>query len=468
MNNQVDRAIIIGLIIAVVFTALAHGAVEPWSVGIFRLMMVALLALWVFRALGSGSLEISLPAAIYPALALLLLGLIQSVSFTDATGRIRTLSQNLEATRMTVTTLFLIVFGGLIAANFLTTRDRLQGLVRTLVIYGSALSLFALVQDFAWAGSFYWMRPLGWEAPSAFGPFVNHNHYAGYLELLIPLPIALIVTGAVRGPERLFCGFAAALMGVSLIFSLSRGGMISLLAQLIFIGAMGLRKSGSRRFADEADQAPEGPGRVTSGLTVFLSRAGAVVAIVIAILVGILWIDAEPVINRVTRGQIIGAPTTPQTETFFSSRGWIWKDTLAMFRDNPVTGVGLGAYPTAYPIYSQSDELNESQAHNDYLQALADGGIIGGAIALWFLIAIFRAISRSCRSRDPLLAGVALGCGGGIVGLLVHSFFDFNLQLPSTSLLFLILTAIVAQLAAGAVEGAGTVQRGSGKVSRIH
>jgi O-antigen ligase len=90
------------------------------------------------------------------------------------------------------------------------------------------------------------------------------------------------------------------------------------------------------------------------------------------------------------------------------------------------------------------------QAHNDYLQIVADCGVAGGLIALWFLIALFRAFSRGIRSRDPLMIALALASGAGAFGLLVHSVFDFNLQLPSNALLFLLLTAVASNVAASA------------------
>ena len=126
-----------------------------------------------------------------------------------------------------------------------------------------------------------------------------------------------------------------------------------------------------------------------------------------------------------------------------------------MFRANPILGVGLGAYETAYPIYSRDDgaaTLGTSyavdKAHNDYFQVLADTGVIGGALTLWFIISLFQAIFRASKSSDPLFQAIALGCGAGIFGLLTHSLFDFNLQLPSNALLFLLLAAVVSHTGA--------------------
>jgi O-antigen ligase len=126
-----------------------------------------------------------------------------------------------------------------------------------------------------------------------------------------------------------------------------------------------------------------------------------------------------------------------------------------MIAANPVLGVGLGAYGAAFPVYSKSDgSLRVPQSHNDYLQVVADCGIVGGAIAAWFLILLFKALFRGIHSaagpdRDSRsISGLALGFGGGIFAILVHSLFDFNLQIPSNALLFLVLSAVTSQIGA--------------------
>ena len=138
--------------------------------------------------------------------------------------------------------------------------------------------------------------------------------------------------------------------------------------------------------------------------------------------------------------------------SFYEARGLLWQETWRVFRAHPLAGAGLGAYETAYPIYSGDKGLGGivAQAHNDYLQVLADAGILGGALALAFLVLLARAWLRAILHADSLIAGVALGCGAGVFGLLVHSLFDFGLQLPSHAVLFLVLSAVVARLGATA------------------
>jgi O-antigen ligase len=280
------------------------------------------------------------------------------------------------------------------------------------------LAVFALLQYFTWNGKFYWLRPPLSALGNPFGPFANHNHFAGFMELLIGLPVALIVAGAIRREERIFYGFLVVVMGMAVLFSLSRGGMFSLFVELVFIAVCGWHL---RRHAAVS--------RFWRGI--------AVLVILVPILVGTLLIGADPVINRVTgEGQ----------DTLATSRGWVWKGSFQVFKTYPLLGAGLGSLQTVYPQRSEYDGAHGfvAQAHNDYLQILADSGMIGGVLALWFIWVVLQDVRRGMRARDPLIAGLALGSGAGIVGLLVHSLLDFNLQLPANAMMFLLLCAMAS------------------------
>jgi O-antigen ligase len=439
-RDHLGKTITIGFLVVVVFTAVAHGAVEPWSVFVFEALVVILLILWSIKVLADRRLKLNIPQLAWPIAALAVVGLAQSIAIDDGSGRWRSLSMNVGFTRGAVTVLIFLLISFLIAANSFSNRGRLSGLSRFLVIYGLAMALFGIVQYFSWNGRFFWLRPT--EVTTPFGPFANHNHFAGYMELLIPIPIALIITRAVTTELRLLFGFAAILMGLAAVLSLSRGGIISIAAAMLFLVVMSLwlPRAGKKR-------SPRGR------LPHLASQALIIIAIVGVISAGILWIGADPVIKRVTQGQQQSGDSPP--ETFYSSRGWVWRDTFTMIRSHPLLGVGMGAYETAFAIYTKSDgSLRVPQAHNDYLQVVADCGVVGGVIALWFIALVFRAVARGTRSRDPLYSGLALGSGAGIFAMLVHSLFDFNLQLPANALLFLLLSAVAVHVgtAVGTLE----------------
>jgi len=448
MRARLDKAIFAGLILAVIFTSLAHGAVEPWAVAVFEMMIVALVLMWGVKVVLDKRLLIRVPNTALPLAGLLAFGLIQSLVFRAGDGTRFSISKDVEATRAAALALFFLLVSFVIASNFFTTRRRLRAVALTLTVYGLAMAIFALVQHFTWNGRFYWLRPASAGVTSPFGPFANHNHFAGYMELLMPLPLAMVITRAVNRDARLFHLFAAIMMAVSAVASLSRGGMIGLVAEILFIALMSWKAESRRSNRNARGRALTPPhARAFSGPPL---RAVAFLCLIIAAIgAGVYWTGPERVLDRVAQTGIVSED--PKAESFFASRGWIWRDTLAMISANPILGVGLGAYETAYPLYSKDDATNKAgasysvdRAHNDYLQALADCGVVGGAIVLWFIVSLFRAVASGARSENSLLRAFAIGGGAGLFGLLIHSLFDFNLQLPSNALLFLLLAAIVS------------------------
>lgn len=435
MSRFLDKAIFVGVLAAVVFTTLTLGAVEAWSVAIFELIAIALLALCSLKAIVDRRISIAAPGIALPLGALVALGLTQCIAFADGSGRVRSLSMDVEATRGAAPVIFFLFVMFIISANVFNGADRLGALANFLVVYGLALAVFALVQHFTWDGRLYWIRRT--VSAGAAGPFVNRNHFAGYMEMLIPIPAALALSRAARSEARLFYGFAAVIMGIALVASLSRGGIVSLAAGLLFMAA--IMASRNRQRSNESRK---------SG---FVLRPAYLVALMlVAIVLGVMWVGADfDLFNRISND--------PFSTAAAADRPAIWSDTLRMFRANPLLGAGLGAFETVYPIYGRADgSLVIQFAHNDYLQILADAGIIGGVLALWFLIAIARDVMRAVKSENPRVRAFALGSASGVFALLVHSLFDFNLQIPSNALLFLLLCAIISRAAFAARDGIET------------
>ena len=435
MSQYLDKSIAAGLLSVMIFTTLAHGAVEPWSLALFELMVVGLLLLWGIKATLDRRLEITIPATALPIAALLLLGMTQSVAF-NAAGQRASLSMDVEATRRAVTVIFFLGVSFVVAANFFITRERLFLLANLLTVFGAVVAAFALIQYFTWQGRFYWLRATG---HSVFGPFVNHNHFAGYMAMVMPVPLGLIVR-VIHGQARLVYGFAAALMGTATIVSGSRSGVVSLTAAVVLMAVLNKRLRRHPMVDDPAESE-----------RFFLWKFGPIAVVTLAMIAGVLWIGATPVIERfgdaVDQVARSGSPDV--------SRATIWQETVEMVRDHPILGAGLGTYYTIYPRYARTEKLSGlDYAHNDYLQIVAEAGMVGGAIAVWFIIVIFSAMSRAIQFRDSLSAGLALAAGAGIFAVAVQSLSDTDLQIPSNALLFLVLSAVVSQVAAIQKENA--------------
>jgi O-antigen ligase len=137
----------------------------------------------------------------------------------------------------------------------------------------------------------------------------------------------------------------------------------------------------------------------------------------------------------------------PGVEPSFAARISVWKGVLAMVGSNPLSGTGLGTFGLAYPMFKHYGEIgNWLQAHNDYLQVLAESGLVGFALLVVGVVLLARrhllpVLRHPWRGQDP----VALGAALGIVPLLLHSLADFNLQISSNGLLFVVLSGLLVR-----------------------
>lgn len=444
MGAKLDKALAIGLLGLIVLSALLYGAIEPWTTFAVEIVIALFLVLWAGQVAVTGRLELFVPATTYPMLAFLLFGALQSFAWVDAAGNRRVLSTDPEATQLVVLMLFLFIVAFLLFANFLVTPERIKPLVTFLIIFGALVAVFGLVQHFTWNGKHYWVHE---KFIKGFGPFHIRNHFAGYVEMLASFPVAILLLRERKTEKRLLYGFATMVMGVAIVISLSRGGMLSLFSSLSLVTLISLIIRTNERADERSESRRRAAHQPAPSQMNLLARVGAGAIVIIAIAAGIFWLGADAVIDRVT-GDTEKAQQMSVSERLNDARGPVWQEGLRVFKGNLLTGIGLGAYLTVSPTYSNFDSalLVDAETHNDYLQVLTDTGLVGGVLMLWFLTLLARDVQRGLQNPNPRLAALALGCGGGLSAMLIHSFFDFNLQIPSNALLFLLLTALAARL----------------------
>jgi len=261
---------------------------------------------------------------------------------------------------------------------------------------------------------------------TAFGPFINRHHFAAYMEMALAVPLGLLFSGAIEGDKKLLYIFTAGMMAVALILTNSRGGIISLSAELLFL--LVIVGVGRKHRHSEAEEKRK---RVRGGI----ARAALTLALIIGILAATVFFGGEQALSR-----FVGTVNTDDPTT---GRAHFWNVTLDIIRAHPFVGVGLGAFGVIYTRYDSHNGLYRlEQAHNDYLQVLSDGGIVGAALGLFFIVALFRVGLQRRESGDEFRRGVATGALAGCFAVLVHSFFDFTLHTTSNALLFLVLAAL--------------------------
>jgi O-antigen ligase len=178
-------------------------------------------------------------------------------------------------------------------------------------------------------------------------------------------------------------------------------------------------------------------------LIALAARAVLILALLGLASVAVVWVGGEQVVSNLSSVQEELKPEEAATREN-TRRVDIWRATWAMIKDHPVAGVGFGGYWTAIPQYHDaSGAYTPQQAHNDYLEILASGGVIGFALFLWFAVLLLNRARKVLHDGDPLRRAACLGALVAMFGVAVHSLFDFGLHLTINAALCvaLIVTA---------------------------
>ncbi|MBZ5614065.1 MAG: O-antigen ligase family protein [Acidobacteriia bacterium] len=404
------NTLLAGVCAVLLLGPLAFGAVEPWSIFALEACATLLLAVWAYRQWIRGELDLRGNPLYLPMAAFFALGLVQWAAGTTAYRHV------------TYSHLLLYAAYGMLAfvmTQTLRHSSQFGIMAKGFTVYGAVVALFAVVQGMAPNGKIYWMRTLE-QGGNIYGPYVNHNHYAGLMEMLTPFPLVLAATRLTSGNRKLAVAGIAALMAASIFLSGSRGGMAAFVAQMVVLSVILVRKR------DGSWKQP--------------LMLGAFLAMVIVFL---FWMGN----NELTR-RLASIHSEAREEISGGVRLTIDRDCLRMLIKRPLLGWGLGAFPIVYPEFrSFYTTFFVNQAHNDYLQLLVETGLAGFSIAAWFLVLVFRQAAAKLRNDDwtenasgALTVAALLGC----VGILVHSFVDFNLQIPANAALFYVLCALAA------------------------
>ncbi len=257
---------------------------------------------------------------------------------------------------------------------------------------------------------------------AANGTYVNRNHYAGLLEMIFPFallyPFRLLYGRAGVGRTTLaaLSMISAAVILLGLICSFSRMGFVSCLSSVLALAGIELYRTGFFK--------------LRSGLMVGL--------LMITLLLGLLFLAPEALVERFSK---TGMDQISRTDR--------WRETLPFIAAYPVFGAGLGAYESGFLKYKISMPNFTAQfAHNDYLQLLAELGLIGFVIAAVLMTCILGdamwASLHCTESEDRLLA---LACAGAITAILVHSLADFNLYIEANATVLAWISGIAGGMA---------------------
>ncbi|MGD0116823.1 MAG: O-antigen ligase family protein [Candidatus Binatus sp.] len=324
-----------------------------------------------------------------------------------------------------------------------------------LLAIGAAIAILGLIEQATFNGRILWTYvPLDWGAPRlvdtprASGPFVNPDHFAGYLAAIFPLALAGALYPKALFPGKWSTGFriASASLGfmifLAVLTSQSRAGWISIAVATTLVAALSIQAP-----------APAKKGAPGGGWGYLRPVRIALGVLTVLLVLGAIFLGASGVED-----------TSVRVDTTFSQVGNVggridtWKAALLMVRDFWLTGVGLAAWPEIFARYALAPwSPNFYYAtENDYLQFFAETGVVGLLLAGWLVYAIATRLSSGLQRLSSSTRSIEAALIAGLSVIAVVEFFDFDLQIPAIAFTFAILLGLAVRLAAGDEEsGAG-------------
>lgn len=445
--NLLDAAIELCVIFLIIFTPLVFGSVGIGSQIIFTFVCQLMFLLWLAKSFKTGQIRIIGNPFFYLYIAFLCLIIFQLIPLPKFILKIlspatyknyieflpgyregfmwRAISVHTQATRIEF--LKALSYGLLVFAiiNNFNRKSQILHILTAVSITGFAIACFGIIQKVTYNGMIYWVQPVP-ENAIPFGPFVNKNHFAGFMELTIPTTFALIFV-AKRIEKKAFLAFMATVMLLALFLCLSRAGIMSFLAAALFVlFLLFLRHS-------------------------LVKYMKYILPAVLLICVTMFLITKAPVMERFS-----AAPEA------FSLRLAVYKDAFRMFFDFPLFGVGAGNFASIFGMYKTSGaDVVFRHAESDWVQFLTETGVAGFLCIAAFIWLFFKDIlychflgrgrclfSKDFHKRHDRFVLLFLSAGlVSLVSITFHGILDINLHIPSNAVLASVIAGILIAVA---------------------
>jgi O-antigen ligase len=418
------------LVVAILcFAALAWGSNEPWAMAVIALASLSGLAGRLIWDCWKGTIVLYHRWVFLPFLIFLGLAGIQYFSPRAALGAAAGGLPHSVEPRATLTYLLLALacfaLVVLVSHGF-RTRTQIKFLLLSVVALGIFQALYGLVQ-YLGDVNYIWTYKVGSEM--ARGTFINRNHYALFLDLALCAGLGYLyyrssrlvlgqnltvrrVLAAPGSAKLAWIILWLALIGLALIMSMSRIGIIALFGAIGMIAAVGKSAEKGRRTA-----------------VLGISLLFAIVSLA-------LYTGIDAVLERYEQISVAGY--------LEKDRIPIWRDAWKLVQESPVVGQGLGTFKWTYPAFEKREPDRPAiYAHNDYLQALTEVGVAGLLLIGWAFVACWRSAAHNYfRSADPLVRGIGLATMGILTAAFLQEITDFSLYIPGVAVLFAILLGL--------------------------
>lgn len=434
-HSRIGKAIVAILCAIPVVTALAYGGVDLLALGVLFALLSITLVLWLVDSGWSGEFRFSPDLLQLPIVGLILIACVQLLPLAandDASKLLsvpvaRALSADPYATRFFLILLVVYFVFFATALVYIPGGERPKRIAIGTIVFGALLAFFGILQRLSMLEAIYGLRVTPQAIP--FGPFVNQHHFAALMQMTSGVALGFLFGSGVTRDRKIFVALAAGIMGMAIIFTGSRGGMIGYLSVVAFAAVASFVRPDRKRGED-----PDARERRNRNLLVVIAAGG----LVVLVLGSVLFLGGQ---ESLLRG--IGLQQTQSDVT--SGRIHFWSVAWQIFLENPIIGSGMNSFGVAFTRFDTWNGFYRvEQAHNDYLQMLADGGILGFACVAAFAVLFLRkGISAIGDQKDKVNRSVVTGALAGCLGVMVHSFFDFPLRTPANAFFFLLLVVLV-------------------------
>ena len=419
---------ILGLVLGLLaFAPLAFGAVDMWAFLVVQMAAAAVFVLWAVRLWLNPR-----PKLLWPPLAWAVLAFMAYAVARYFTADIEYVA------RQEVIQVWL--FGGLFfaALNNLRAQEEISVISGALIATGTVIACYAVAQ-LTHNTNQVWNQ-ISPYVGRASGTFISPNNLSCFLAMLLPLALAYLLVGKVNIVTRILLAYAAVAMAAGLAVTFSRAGWIAAAAGIFLLLGI-LLGHGNHRL------------KAVLLLTVLLAGGGFLTSHYLSKTVGYMRRVSSPDDD----------PGTSLATTSAASRLQLWQAATQMWLDHPWVGVGPAHFDYRFREYRPEEmQGRPDRVHNDYLNLLADWGIVGGVIVLAgmgiFIFWLKETWPHVRREENDFGSGQSnrfaffLGAVCGLAALAVHSAMDFNLHIPANALVGVTLLALVASNARFATE----------------
>ena len=413
MDRWCERGIL-GLVVAIlVFGPLALGAVRAQEFLVIQALTCAAVAVWVFRLWISPKPTILWPPVCWAVLAFVGYAILRyqnaDIEYPARQELIR-----------------ILVYGGLffVVLNNINRQSSIQFLGFVLIGVAVLISICAVVQ-FATNSNKVWhfIRPIQY-AKRGSGTYINPNHLAGFLEMILPLCLSYTLIGRFSHVTKVVMGYCAIIILVAIGVSVSRGGwLVTALMLPTFFCILMLQRD---------------------------FRFRALIALVLLVAIGI-GVALKLRTSRVRVHEIVASGSDEEMRYYF------WKPAIAMWQDHPWWGVGPAHFDARYRQYRAPtwiSQVKPEYVHNDYLNTLADYGLVGSGFTLLVLVLFWAGVFQmwpflqrapnDLETKKSNKSAFVLGAATGLFGILLHSAVDFNMHIPANAIMAVVFMALIS------------------------